>query len=74
MNKEEVKYMIDEGLITTALQNGSLKMMDLIRYYQKQYNDVWMNLQDALMRDGSHTKSIALPENGTQGQKRRSGI
>ena len=66
MSHEEVKYMIEEDLTTAAIQNGSLKMMDLIRYYQKQYNDVWMNLQDALMRHGSHTMSIALPENGTQ--------
>jgi len=67
MSHKEIEYMIEEDLVQVALQNGSLKMMDLIRYYQKQYNDVWMNLQDALMRDGSHTMSIALPENGTQG-------
>ena len=67
MGHKEIEYMIEEGLTTAAIQNGSLKVMDLIRYYQAQYNDVWMNLQDALMRDGSHTKSIALPENGTQG-------
>ena len=66
MGDKEIEYMIEEGLTTVAIQNGSLKVMDLIRYYQAQYNDVWMNLQDALMRDGSHTMSIALPENGTQ--------
>jgi len=66
MGDKEIEYMIEEGLTTAAIQNGSLKVMDLIRYYQAQYNDVWMNLQDALMRDGSHTMSIALPENGTQ--------
>jgi len=65
MGHKEIEYMIEEGLVQVALQNGSLKPMDLIRYYQAQYNEVWMNLQDAISRDGSHTRTIALTEHGT---------
>jgi len=36
-----------------------------MRYWHDKYIQVWIQLQDALMRDGSHTKTIALTERGS---------
>ncbi len=49
MGRKEIEYMIEEGLVTVAIQNGSLKVMDLIRYYQEQYNEVWLVLKRVII-------------------------